>query len=71
MSTCYTSKENIFQIKLNFKQKNYVVFKKNQDNSNFYFFVKLYADLGVFNCKVFKFLQRNLETELLCALERF
>ena len=45
ISTCNTSKESIFHIEFNFKQKKYDLFEEKLKKSNFLlFFVKIYAD---------------------------
>ena len=54
ISTCYTSKESIFHIEFNFKQKKYGLFEKLLKISHFCW-------LGVFDQKFFKFVQRYLK----------
>ena len=45
ISTCNTSKESIFHIEFNFKQKKYDLFEEKLKKSNFFnFFVKIDAD---------------------------
>ena len=46
ISTCNTSKESIFHIEFNFKQKKYDLFQEKLKKSNFFiFFFKIDADL--------------------------
>ena len=71
ISTCNTSKESIFHIEFNFTQEKYDLFEKNWKNHIFIFFCQNFCWPGVFNRKFFKFVRRNLKTELLCALETF
>ena len=73
ISTSNTSKESIFHIEFNFKQKKYnFLLKKKCEKINFshYFFQNWYWPV-IFDYNCFKFLAKNLKTEWLYALERF
>ena len=52
ISTCNTSKESIFHIEFNFKQKKYDLFQEKFKKSNFFtFFFKIDADLLFSNAR--------------------
>ena len=73
ISTCNTSKESIFHIEFNFKQKKYDLFEEKLKKKQIFifFFFENRCWPVVFNCKFLIFVQRDLKTEFICALEMF
>ena len=63
--------KNAFFLQFNFEQKSMVYLKKKIEKQFFIFFCQNLCWPGVFNPKFFKFVQRNLETELFCAMKSF
>ena len=72
ISTCNTSKESIFHIEFNFKQKKiWFVWRKNEKIKFFNFFFKIDAGHLSSNGRFSNLCQKIFKTEFACALERF
>ena len=72
ISTCNTSKESIFHIEFNFKQKNYDLFEEKVKKSNFFdFFFKIDADHLSSNVIFSNLCQKNLKLSLPVLWKRF
>ena len=72
ISTCNTSKESIFHIEFNFKQKNYDLFEEKVKKSNFFdFFFKIDADHLSSNVIFSNLCQKILKLSLPVLWKRF